>query len=404
MIGVAPVISRIFAPDVFGLAAVFTALVFLLTTLATLRFDQAIIVADSDRDVAGLARLTLIVLTLFSLAAFLLAAVLLTLDVPLGKFSALSTWLLLVPAGIFLTGLSQLLRGRLVRHKHFGKVARGEIILASGSATARVGGGLTLGATLGILVGGQLLGMLARVLYLAIGVRRVAPPVAAQDRPGIRQLVRSYRQFPLYATPTAFLRSFSDNLPLLALGMLYAPAVAGFYAFARRLMMLPGTMINMAIRQVYLQKAAEMHNAGRGTRGPLLKTTGVLLCIGVPLTAALMLFGEPLFGLLLGQRWTTAGLYAEIVSPWLLFSVASAPAAATYVVYRRQRRLLGIQIVMTSVRLLIVLYAYLKALAVVPLLILLTGASVLGFSLIMLNGFIIAGRGPAQDAPQQSIE
>ena len=55
----APVISRIFAPEVFGLAAIFTALIFLLTTVATLRYDQAIIVVREDAEARAIVRLTL---------------------------------------------------------------------------------------------------------------------------------------------------------------------------------------------------------------------------------------------------------------------------------------------------------------------------------------------------------
>lgn len=71
----APVITRIYGPEAFGLLGTFTALVSVAAPAAALAFPIAIVLPKDDRDALGLVRLSLVL----SLAVALLATILLAL-------------------------------------------------------------------------------------------------------------------------------------------------------------------------------------------------------------------------------------------------------------------------------------------------------------------------------------
>jgi O-antigen/teichoic acid export membrane protein len=73
--------------------------------------------------------------------------------------------------------------------------------------------------------------------------------------------------------------------------------------------------------------------------------------IGTAPLAVLWFFGEPLSAWLLGDRWAQAGRYLEIISPWLFMLLVSAPANPIFIVLRKQRLWLHLQLAQTVLRL-----------------------------------------------------
>jgi O-antigen/teichoic acid export membrane protein len=105
------------------------------------------------------------------------------------------------------------------------------------------------------------------------------------------------------------------------------------------------------VRRVFLQKAAEINNRGKGLGFAFLMSTGALTLLGIIPLAVLWFFGEPLATWLLGARWSEAGRYLEIISPWLFMLWVTAPSNPVFVVLRKQRLWLNMQLTATVFRL-----------------------------------------------------
>jgi O-antigen/teichoic acid export membrane protein len=120
---------------------------------------------------------------------------------------------------------------------------------------------------------------------------------------------------------------------------------------ATRLTSIPTTMVAASVRRVFLQKAARIHNKGRRLTYAYLLLTGGLVLLGIVPLAVLWFFGEPLSTWLLGARWAHAGHYLEIISPWMFMLLVSAPANAVFVVLRKQKLWLNLQIGAAIIRL-----------------------------------------------------
>jgi O-antigen/teichoic acid export membrane protein len=171
------------------------------------------------------------------------------------------------------------------------------------------------------------------------------------DLRSMRAIGRQYADFPKLNAPAGFIFSLGQNLPVLLFGVMFSPAVAGFYAMAHRLSQVPVKIVAMSTRRVFLQKAAAVNKRGNSLRKAYVLTSGGLALLGVLPFGLLWLYGQPLLSLILGERWFDAGRYVEIMAPWLFMLLVVSPSPSVFVVLRKQNYWLITQIVMTCLRL-----------------------------------------------------
>jgi len=341
------VVARLFEPDDFGIAALFLSITMMASAVASLKYEQAIILPESD-DVALRLLVLAVLLALASAGALLLVLAVLAWRAPdLAWVEQLGPWLYAVPPGVFLMALFYALSAWRMRKKDFRRLAVAPVALSAATAGGRIGFGVWWGSTVSGLILGALMGVVAQLYVVAAGVRSTLPSSVGgrlSAGGGLRQLVREYREFPLFAAPAALVKQLGENMPVLLLSLMFVPAVVGFYAVANRLIRLPVGVLRESVRKVYLQRCAQRVTDGAPLRPDLLKTTLGMLGVGALPALFLMVAAPWLFTLLLGERWEAAGQYTSILAPWLLTVFAAAPASTIYVVLRRQGLWLRMQI------------------------------------------------------------
>ena len=57
----APILTRIYAPEAFGIAALFASITGILSVLACMRYELAIVLPDNDREAANLLAVCLVI-------------------------------------------------------------------------------------------------------------------------------------------------------------------------------------------------------------------------------------------------------------------------------------------------------------------------------------------------------
>ena len=156
-----PILTRIYTPEDFGVLAVFTSFLTMLTVVATLRYDMAIPLPEHDDEAVCVLHLCFIIV-ICSVAMVGLGAWgtgYLATSWATVVSSALYVWLLLI--AVFGAGVYQTFRYWAVRKGAFGAIARSTISQGLGRGVAQVGLGFLGIRPLGLLVGqvlGQILG------------------------------------------------------------------------------------------------------------------------------------------------------------------------------------------------------------------------------------------------------
>ncbi len=203
---------------------------------------------------------------------------------------------------------------------------------------SRAGGGLIGGYVLGLVIGGFIL--LSR--YRSVVVEALSWISRSRRLFG---LARRYKTFPLFDLPASLLNTATYELPVLLLGLFFLESVVGEFGLAMRVVALPSVFISASLAQVFYQRANEAyskHGHARDVVAPSLRT---LLYVALPCYLLLGLFAPELFGLVFGEAWREAGVFAAALSPLCFFMFLVAPVSQLFLIYGKQNILLRFQLV-----------------------------------------------------------
>ena len=149
----APVLTRIYSPEEFGVLGVYIALVTIIGVIVTGRYELAITQPKDDKDGKSLFFISIFVSLLVSLSSF--AFILIFDDLIIGTFSEadLSLWLFLIPLSVLLLGVFQSLSYLNNRHKKYSNIAKSKVT----QSFSALGGNLSL-SSLSVKGGGLVIG------------------------------------------------------------------------------------------------------------------------------------------------------------------------------------------------------------------------------------------------------
>jgi O-antigen/teichoic acid export membrane protein len=346
-----PIVARLYSPADFGIAAQFIALAAIASQVASLRYEVAIALPKRDDEALQVAVLAYRLLPIFGVLLLCVIGAIKFGGGSLGSLDLLGDWIWLLPPTVLLMAAQDIQESWLSRQLRFGVVSKSVVLDVSAGQVTRITLGLVGGSTVFGLIMGQLCGVISRLVMQG----RAAPEsiravLRRADWGVLRRLAVQYADFAKLNAPAGLLYSVTQNLPILLFGMMFTPAVAGFFAMANRLSKMPVQIVVTSVRRVFLQKAVRIHNDGGSLRRSFSLTSLGLLAMGTLPALALWMYGQPLLTWLLGPKWFDAGRYLEIIAPWVLSAWASAPCNAVFIVLRRQRLWLELLIATTAVR------------------------------------------------------
>lgn len=333
----APVLTRFYTPEAFGLVAVFTSITSIIGVIACLRYELAIMLPESDEEAANLLGVSLMFAVLLSLLT--VPIVWWGGDVLAGWLNApnLTPYLWLAPLAVLFAGVFTALNYWNSRTKRFGRLSIARVTASVATTTAQLEAGFS-----GFAAGGTLIGASVGGNMLATSV--LGGQIWRDDRKvflgSIRwremiQGIKRYRKFPLFSTWSALLNTISIQLPALLLSTFFSPLSVGLYALGYRLLNVPMSLIGSAIGQVFYQRAS-VAKAEQGLGSVVKTTSDQLIKLGVFPFLLLMAIGPDFFVTVFGSHWLDAGVYIQILAPWLFFVFVGSPISTLFSVLELQ--------------------------------------------------------------------
>ncbi|WP_458735739.1 oligosaccharide flippase family protein [Zobellella taiwanensis] len=320
-----PILTRFYSPDDFGVLAVYSSFLALISVIACLRFEIAIPMPKEDKDAA--------VLLLLSLASLVVITLLTTIGVlffssqiELATEGKLVGYLWLIPIGVFFSGLYAALQYWATRHKAFPLIAKTRMTQAISGSSTQLGFGLFGLAPFGLLVG-QLLSVGAGVFGLSkylIKTQRSLFKETSLNR--VKLVFKQYDRFPKYSTWEAFANSGAIQIPVILIAYYAVSAEAGFLMLAMRLLSAPMSLIGGAVAQVYLAEASEKYHEGVLQKFTH-KTIFSLFKIGLPALLFAGVAAPFLISLIFGDEWQRTGVLISWMAPWFLMQFITSPVS-----------------------------------------------------------------------------
>ncbi|OQX75438.1 MAG: hypothetical protein B6D61_10370 [Bacteroidetes bacterium 4484_249] len=331
-----PFLTRLYTPEDFGYFSLYAAIVAVISSVASLKYESAIMLPKEEKDAQAI--LFLSVITTFITAGFVFIIILLFKNfIILYITDKVSKFLWIVPLGVLISGLYQVFISYSSRKKYFSSVAASRIT-QSGAAVGVQLSNKGLNVFSQGLIWGKLLGdFFALILLLFKHIREQTVQLNEISKKNILFNASKYKNFPKYQSIAQFLSSLSQNIPFFLLSTLYNPEIAGFYMLTSRVLSVPAALISRSTRDVYYQKASEIFAKGESIKDLFIKTTAGLAKIGIIPFIIVGIFAQWIFSVFLGPDWITSGIYAQIIIVWSFIGFVNPPSTMTIYVMGLQK-------------------------------------------------------------------
>ena len=334
-IAIAPILTRIYTPEDFGLLALFVSTAVILGSVANGRYELAIMLPEKDEDAINVAALGLLIAT--CLSTFLLIPALIfnqSIANLLGN-EKIGFWLYFVPLIVLMTGLFNVLNYLNTRKKLYKYIAKANIYKSVGMASVQLGVGFIKSGATG-LISGQIAAQLIANYRLAKNViKNYDITLVAKSK--MKHQARRYINFPKFSMWAVLANSLAHNLTNILISIYYSVATLGFYSLAQKMLGMPASLVGSSIGQVYFQQATiEKQKTGKAINA--FNSTSKKLIIISLLTFTPMYFVLPLvFEIIFGKEWRSSGEYAQVILPFIAAQFIAAALSNTNNIFEKQK-------------------------------------------------------------------
>lgn len=356
----APIVTRLYGPEAFGILGAFTAVLAIVTPIAALTYPVAIVLPKTNDDAKGIAKLSA---GLAFIVALLIAVMTLLFGSTLADLLNLhdiSGFLIFIPIAMFFSALQQIIQQWLIRQQQFKVTARVAVSqsLILNSLKVVIGFAFPTGLVLVTLT------TLSNAFYatqLWLGSKRWLYDKAQIDTPintsvSLRQLAYQHRDFPLFRAPQVLVNALTGSAPILVLAMFFDAKTVGYFTLSNAVLAAPAVLIGKSVGSVFYPNIVENIHAGKKGLPLLIKAIFVLAFIGFIPFSLIFLFAEELFSVVFGSQWVDSGSFASILTISVFLGVVHRPCESVMYAYRLTRQYFFIELVFTLMMIVLMLY------------------------------------------------
>ncbi|MBE8564348.1 oligosaccharide flippase family protein [Vibrio sp. OPT20] len=334
-IAISPILTRLYTPSDFGVFALYSSILAIISLVCTGRYELSIMLPKKDSDAKILIMISILISLFISLVLGLLLLffheqLFLYVSIP----RELYLWIYISPITVFVMAVFQSLTIWSSRKKKFNISAHSKIVRSGMIASSQLGFSSFFTGSFGLTAGG-FLGQVVATIYLLIKSKLYAFDFKKKPQSTkVIALLKRHKKLPLYNLPNAFI----DGVRLLGInyliGMLFSSTILGYFSLAWRMVQAPLMMISASISPVLFQKMATVQGdeLANIVRNFIIKT----FLLGMPVFSFIYFFSETIFMVIFGDDWKLAGEIASILSPWLFLNLISSPISSVFIVKNKQ--------------------------------------------------------------------
>lgn len=314
-----PVLTRLYSVADFGAYGIALAIVSVLSTVANLRLDQALLVAE-QQDKKSLMFEGAVFSTVIAVVSGMVISLMLNAKMAFA-----------VATGVLANTLIQSLYNyQFAAHKEY--FCAGLNIFRS-VIVVLVQLSLPLMMQISLVSSYNISSILMIVAVLIYLLKHQLYQVSWQA-------FKNYKDFIYANTPHALLNSFSHNLPYYVVSHFVGVQAMGFYAIVERTLRVPINLISQTLRQFFIRKFKTTDS-----NQSALKASVLLSVVSLPLFAVFFVLPESLYLWIFGSEWFGISTYFQILALgyWAIF--CNPPSSAFLIAKRNSHVLFKLQIV-----------------------------------------------------------
>lgn len=330
------IITRIYSPDDFGLAGLYSSFIAFVLVLASLRYESAIPIAKDDNEAFHLVVLSAIVVVFISTITFLVCYVIEDVIGGINKVSLIGKFLWLLPFSIFCMGFYQVLNYWAIRQKEFGTIAKTKVNQSIGQVTSYVILGVNFSGPIGLIIG-DIIGKGAGIkTLLKVTLKNVKLNKISFN--GLYRVMRKYKKFPLISSWSAVINIAALQIPPIIMIAIYNQSIIGWFALSQKVIMAPLGILGQSVAQVYLgQLSSDIRNNKKDLEKFFLRVVKKLFIVGIIPFLGILFLGPWIFKIGFGEQWIESGVYSQCLAPMYLAYFIAFPLSQTLTILELQK-------------------------------------------------------------------
>lgn len=310
-----PILSRIYSVDDFSNLSVFTSLLILLSTIACLRYDVAITLAEKKSDVLRLFILSIMLSTGITILILCIVVILWFLKI-------IDLYLLFLPVAVWVCSISNSVVNFYLKYKQYKKVSSLKVIQISLMSFSQIAFGffLPILGSIGLILG--------QVLNYAIGsIFQLKNIIKIKKLKNIsfyslKLVAFKYSHYMKYSTFDSIFNLLGLHVPIILLTFMYDKYAMGIFYMAMRLIQTPIGILISAVSQIYYSNIQDLDNNVFGFSVKLILCLTLLGSLGFFI---FYLIQEPFISLVLGEKWLGLIDLSIWLLPWFFLQLISSP-------------------------------------------------------------------------------
>ena len=336
-IAITPILSRLFTPADFGVFALYSSILYVLSVFVSGRYEFAILLPKKNSDGMNLVALCGLIAICVSFFFLIIALLFKSNILLLLNSELLSSWIYIIPFSLFGMGMLQSFNYYVNRRKRYNVISYSRIYRSISTSTISLVGGLLSFAPGGLILG-DLVGQIFAAFYLMRNIlKEDADIVQEVSKEQMKVVGTRYINFPKFQILSGFLEKCAGQAPVFLLTAFFNPAIVGFFSLSQSVIISPSALISGAMGDVFRQQASEEYVSVGNSTHVFKKTFKRLFLIStIPFFIGYFII-EELFAFVLGEEWRVAGQYAKIMMPMFYLQFIVSPLSVMFVVAEKQK-------------------------------------------------------------------
>ena len=344
-----PLITRLYSPDDFADLSILSALIQFFGVFATLRYDNAIPLCDSDDEADVLFIFCALFNIAFSLFLFLVILALELAGIHLFNIRN-SNFIYFVPLGVSLFGFANLLSFFSIKVNSYQKLGTSRILQSFTSVSFQIGAGYTNFFIIGPIIGYLLqIGFSSIYMFNTIWAKVVLIFQEKFTLNYVKTVLVRYVRFPRFSLLEALMQMFSMQLPFFYLNFINDQSESGFLLNSMKFSQIPIVLIASSISQVYYGSVQKDLNDGtlRDTASNIILKLYNFIVLPLIVCIPISPF---IFEKYLGINWRHSGELMQSIIPYTIGIVIFAIFSVNFYAKEKFAQSLKIQFIILFVR------------------------------------------------------
>lgn len=333
---VAPVLTRLYSTNDFGVFTIYLAILSIFSVFITGRYEFAILVAKNDKEAWDVVWSVTIITITVSLTLGLLALLFRFLLTSLANIEISITIILLSCIALVVTGTYQALYYWSNRHKYYKRLAFNRLLGSIAVAMISCILGVIHFGPLGLIIG-SLLGQVVNMtlLFTQTWPDRILHGIPSQQR--LAQVLRRYIDYPKFLIPSGILERVASQSHIFLLSIFFGVSITGLIGLYQRVVSIPTRLIGTSVSDVFKQQAAQDISQVGNCQSLFRATVLKLIVIAIGPFLILLFFAPVLFEWVFGAEWRVAGEFGQILSFTFFFGFIVSPVSSVFYIAEKQK-------------------------------------------------------------------